>query len=197
MNLRTSLSKIRYRLKFLPRIVKTALAITDRKRWARNATQAPAWDGRNLLIAKHVRPNSRVLDLGSGAQTLRTHLPPGCLYVPCDIVRSSPDCIVCDFNRGIYPPLDRAYDVTIGSGVLEYLRDPADFLGRISAYAPTIILSYQPAEPEGADKIRRLSDGFVNHLQKTELEALLTRAGYRFEQTDTWLRQVIYRLQRG
>jgi hypothetical protein len=177
-------------------MVKAAFAVTDRKRWARNAAQSPPWDGRNILIVRHIPPNATVLDLGAGAQTIRTHLPPGCRYVPCDIVRSSPDCIVCDFNRGIYPPLDRAYDFTICSGVLEYLREPLEFLRRISAYSPSFILSYQPAEADGSDKLGRLSDGFVNHLRKEELESLLEQAGYRHEQVDTWLRQVIYRLSR-
>src|SRR5271157_5003330 len=70
---------------------------TDVRRWRKVATQIPHWDDRNRVIAGFVPPGAAVLDLGCGAQTLRTHLKPDCHYQPCDIVASSPDVILCDF----------------------------------------------------------------------------------------------------
>jgi len=170
--------------------------VTDRRRWLQNVKERPSWDERNVLIARYIPAESSILDLGAGAQTLRQYARSARLYVPCDITQSSPDCIVCDFNRGIYPPEDRIYDITICSGVLEYLREPFDFLMRIKRYSKTFILSYQPKRLDRADKIERLVHGFVNNMGKGELESLLYRAGYRYECVESWLAQLIYRLER-
>ncbi len=43
-------------------------------------------DLRNTAIAALVTPGGSVLDLGSGSQTLRKRLPPGCRYQPADLV---------------------------------------------------------------------------------------------------------------
>lgn len=190
------LAEIRHSIKYLPRILKAAFAATDRKRWLRNANESPPWDERNVLIAKYIPANSSILDFGAGAKTLRGYAPSVRLYVPCDIVQSSPDCIVCDFNRGIYPPADQVYDITICSGVLEYLREPFDFLVKMRKYSKTFILSYQPATGSRAEKMKRLADGFVNDLSREELEAQLQRAGYRYECVAKWWVQLIYRLER-
>lgn len=192
-----SFSSIRNSIKSLPRVLKAAFAITDRRRWIRNATEIPSWDERNLLIARFIPAHSAILDLGAGAQTIRQYAPSPCQYVPCDIVQSTPDCIVCDFNRGIYPPADRAYDITICSGVLEYLREPFDFLVRIKAYSRTFILTYQPKGLGNSDKMERLSHGFVNDLTMNELESLFQQAGYRFKCVESWRAQLIYRLERA
>ncbi len=191
-----NLAEIRHSIKSLPRVLKSAFAVTDRKRWLKNVTEKPSWDERNVLIAKYIPARSSILDLGAGAQTLRQYAPSARLYVPCDIVQSSPDCIVCDFNRGTYPPADQVYDITICSGVLEYLRAPFDFLVRIKAYSKTFILSYQPKTSGRTVKMERLAHGFVNNLSKEELECLLHKAGYRFECVEKWWTQLIYRLER-
>ena len=190
------ISKIRHSITSLPRVLKAALGVTDRKRWRKNVKERPSWDERNVLIARYIPAGSSILDLGAGAQTLRQYARSAGLYVPCDITQSSPDCIVCDFNRGIYPPEDRTYDITICSGVLEYLREPFDFLARIKSYSKMFILSYQPKHPDRADKMERRAHGFVNDLSKEELESLLHRAGYRYECVERWLAQLIYRLER-
>jgi hypothetical protein len=192
-----SISKARYLLTQLPRILKTCFGVTDRRRWAVNVTEKPSWDERNKIIARYIPPNASILDLGAGAQTLKKYSVTPSLYVPCDIVKSSPDCVVCDFNEGLYPPLDRIYDITICSGVLEYLRDPFAFLLTMRGYSNAFILSYQPATGTNEDKLERLTHGFVNTLLREELEALLRQSGYRFECVDKWASQLIYRMERA
>jgi hypothetical protein len=191
-----SISKIRFSLTRIPRILRACFAITDRRRWALNASEKPSWDERNILIGRLIPPNSSILDLGAGAQTLKTHAPSPKLYVPCDIVKSTPDCIVCDFNRNIYPPQDRSYDITICSGVLEYLSDPLAFLQRIRVYSNLFVLSYQPTTGTGDEKLSRLTNGFVNSLRRNELEDLLRKSGYRFECVAEWSAQLIYKMER-
>jgi hypothetical protein len=191
------LSKVRYLFSQLPRILKTWFGITDRRRWAVNVTEKPSWDERNKIIASYIPPNSSILDLGAGAQTLKKYAASLSLYVPCDIVKSSPDCLVCDFNEGLYPPLDRTYDITVCSGVLEYLRDPFTFLLTMRGYSKSFILSYQPATGTSEDKLDRLTHGFVNNLLREELEGLLRQSGYRFECVAKWASQLIYRMDRA
>jgi hypothetical protein len=167
---------------------------THYSRWKKNASETPVWDKRNLILAKHIPPSVRVLDLGAGAQTLRKHLP-NCDYVPCDLVQSTPDCIVCDFNAGLYPKVDRPFDVVICSGVIEYLREPLAFLKRIQTFGPIILISYQPFKAD-QEKMNRVNSGFLNHFRREEIEGLFVTAGYQFGEVDRWENQVIYRLSR-
>ena len=161
------------------RAVKTLCVRTDKARWKKVATEDPPWDERNRLIGSLIPENSSIVDLGSGAMTLKRHLKAGCHYQPCDVVRS-PEVLFCDFNERIYPALDRHFDYTVCSGILEYMRDPADFLTRISRYGSTALLSYNPLI-EGETRISRLGKGWVNHFTQSELEELFARVGLKFE----------------
>jgi len=149
---------------------------THKSRWQKVATEVPSWDERNKRIGSFIPEGSSVLDLGSGAMTLRQHLKPGCSYQPCDVVQSAPEVIHCDFNAAIYPKLPKTYDYVVCSGILEYMRDEIDFLSRIQTYGKTIILSYNPIAP-GETKFSRLGKGWVNHFTQEELEALFTGVG--------------------
>jgi hypothetical protein len=153
---------------------------TDKKRWRKVATEVPPWDHRNQLIGGMIPPNSSVVDLGCGAMTLKGWLPPGCTYQPCDVVQSAPEVLLCDFNEGLYPALDRTYDYVVCSGVLEYMRAPLDFLERISQYGSKVVLSYNPVR-EGAGKISRLAAGWLNHMTQPELEHLFRDAGLGYK----------------
>jgi len=179
------------------RVSTAALGKTHYSRWEKNAKEKPSWDERNVVLARHIPEKSRVLDLGAGAQTLRRYLST-CEYVPCDLVKSTPDCIVCDFNAGQYPKADRRFDVVICSGVIEYIREPLVFLQNLRPYAPTVIISYQPTRLDDKnDKMNRMASGFLNHFQREEIEKLFAAAGFRHEQVDTWKVQLIFRLTHG
>ena len=150
---------------------------TNKRRWRRVAQDPnPHWDWRNQIISKTVPAGVSVLDLGCGAQTLRRHLSPDCKYQPCDLVKSSPDVILCDFNEGLYPEVSETYDYVICSGVLEYIRNPQEFLRRCSAFGKTMILSYCPLVP-GQGRLDRLAVNWINHFKASELEALFTESG--------------------
>jgi hypothetical protein len=151
---------------------------THKSRWAKVATEVPSWDERNKLIAGFIPENVSVVDLGSGARTLKLHLKPGCEYQPCDVVQSAPEVLLCDFNSAIYPNLTRHYDYVVCSGILEYMRDPADFLSRIQTYGETILLSYNPLFP-AETKVSRLGKGWVNHFTLPQLETLFGTAGLK------------------
>ena len=155
----------------------TLVVRTNVRRWKKVAREKePLWDERNRIIATFIPEASSVVDLGAGAQTLKRYLKSGCEYQPCDIVKSSPDMIVCDFNSGIYPSLSRRYDYVVCSGVFEYIRRPSEFLSSIRQYGKRVILSYNPAGQSVAT-FERLANGWVNHLTSQQLEALFATNG--------------------
>jgi Methionine biosynthesis protein MetW len=176
--------------------LRTLLLRTDVRRWRRTATEAPPWDGRNQMIAGLIPGGSSVLDLGSGAQTLRQYLKPGCRYQPCDVVKSSADVLLCDFNRGLYPQVEEPFDYAVCSGVFEYVRAPERFLTRVVALGNQAILSYATAQ---ADEGRwdRWRHGWVNHYTRSQLEGLFAALGLRSQPTARWGRHLIYTIGRA
>ena len=149
------------------------------RRWQKVAHAGrPSWDERNEIIAGFIPAGSSVLDVGCGAQTLKQYLKPSCKYQPCDVVKSSPDVIFCDFNAGIYPEIKEHFDYVVCSGVLEYIRKPEEFLRRIPPMGHYVIVSYNPLLP-GGSKLARLGNGWgwVNHFTKAELQKLFDEIG--------------------
>lgn len=161
------------------RAVKMLFLRTDVARWAKVCREVPSWDERNRIIASFIPAAVSVLDLGSGAQTLRQHLHASCQYQPCDIVQSSPDVIRCDFNSGVYPVLEKAYDYVVCSGVIEYLHDPESFLSHIRNYGRNIIITYNPKQP-GASVLKRRTRGWVNEMTEQDLQTALSRASLQW-----------------
>jgi hypothetical protein len=157
----------------------TVMVRTNVRRWREVAKNPhPHWDGRNQLIANFIPRGSSVIDLGCGAQTLRRHLDPSCKYQPCDVIKSTPDVIVCDFNSGIYPCVSVTYDYVVCSGVLEYIRNPAEFIKKNALLGNVMILTYNPLNKvRGDTKIVRLNCDWVNHLTKPEIESLFEKLG--------------------
>jgi hypothetical protein len=155
----------------------TLMLRTHVRKWQKVAAAGPPpWDERNSIIARFITPGSSVIDLGAGAQTLRSHLQAGCQYQPCDVVNSSPDVLFCDFNREIYPKTDKTFDYVVCSGILEYVWKPKKFLARVSSLGRTLLLSYNP-RMAGESKLDRLAKNWVNHLTRKSLEKMLDDLG--------------------
>ena len=165
-------------------VIVTLTVSTNKMRWKKVASAGrPPWDARNEKIASFIPPNSSVIDLGCGAQTLKGHLRFGCEYQPCDLVKSSPDVIVCDFNAGLYPKSDKRFTHVVCSGVLEYVRDHRRFLKECSALGDKFILSYNTSL-SGDSKFDRMANNWVNHFSRPVLEHVFSEAGLNFECLD-------------
>lgn len=150
---------------------------THFSRWEQVAVAGPpVWDGRNKIIAGFIPDGSTVIDLGCGAQTLKNYLPDGCRYQPCDLVQSSPDVIVCDFNAGQFPRMQERFDCAVSSGVLEYIKDHERFLNEYCQIAGFVILSYNPVV-SGSLKIQRMKSSWLNHFSRSELEIVFHKLG--------------------
>jgi hypothetical protein len=175
--------------------LKTLAVRTDYGRWRRNSKVQPSWDGRNRRLAELIPNGSQVIDLGAGAQTLKQHLGQECGYQPCDLVKSSQDCLTCDFNEGVYPDTAKNYDFVVCSGVLEYIREPREFVGRILTYGKVTILSYNPWDGKRSSKFSRLAQGWVNHMRPSDLEEHFQALGVPFRKVDAWQGHLIYQLR--
>jgi|CZKI01.1.fsa_nt_gi hypothetical protein len=168
------------------RTVKAALHLTDYPRWERNAKELRTWDARTKVLGHHILPGSRVLDLGAGAQTLRRHLTGGGLYVPCVLVATSPDTIVVDFNRGLYPTSERKSVFAVCSGLIEYINEPSVFLKRFQSYASNILISYNPSAGGNRELVIRFGREWISHFSPEQSEQFFGENNLRFGKGDQW-----------
>lgn len=160
------------------RALLTLVRGTNLRRWEKNTRETPSWDSRNRTIAALVPPGITVLDVGAGAQTMRQHLKGITLYTPCDLFQTTPDTLICDFNRGILPKVPSRHDLAICSGILEYVHDPDVFFKFLTSNSKDLILSYNVFLP-GDSRVERLSKDWINHFSLDEIRALVKRYGYR------------------
>lgn len=147
---------------------------TDHVRWADPTNLSPAWDERARFAADLVPRAARVLDLGCGAMALERFLPPGCEYIPCDLVARDARTIVCDFNAGEFPKVE--CDLVVALGVLEYMVDAPAFLRRLFEFGKPLVLSYNPAGEGPRD---RRANGWVNDYTRPQFGDLLRAAGFK------------------
>ncbi len=173
---------------------------SDPEKWSREENLRSEWDDRTRRLAALVAPNSRVLELGAGRRRLERYLPPGCTYVPCDIVDRGPDTIVFDLNNEPRPDLrEVAADVVVIGGTLEYVHDlpsVVDWLGR--SVAPRCICTYVTAHTgrwslgRVWESFLRASNGWMNAATEEELLEVFARAGYRCVHLESWGVQRIF-----
>lgn len=163
------------------------------KRWLDNNSLDESWDERSSLMARDIRAGSRVVDVGAGAQALRSVLPSDCTYVPVDIVQRTPDTITCDLNRDEPPALSADY--LVASGLVEYINDAGRLVRWMASVAPNVVLSYEPAD--GESRRYRRSSGWVNDYTEGEIRELLSGNGLMVVDSATWRRQTIYWLVRS
>ena len=150
---------------------------TNLKRWSSVATRIPHWDPRTIRIAELINPGSSLVDIGAGAQTMRTHVKGLVKYTPCDLFKNTPDTVVCNFNEGVYPVIDIRHDFCLSSGVLEYIRKPLPFLAFLKSAGDRVILTYN-VRLENDSIVNRLACDWINHFTYEELLALLTESGF-------------------
>src|SRR3954451_3959394 len=162
----------------------------ERERWRTRAGEWPRWDERNRILAAYIPPGSAVVDLGSGAQTLREHLPAGGSYQPCDLVAGPAPVIPCDLEAGRWRELPRRYDVAVCSGVLEYMSDVGAVLAGLGDVAPRALVTYSDRRPgQRIETLRR--HGWKSFLTLGRLRAALDASGAAWRFLTEWHGHVI------
>jgi hypothetical protein len=165
-------------------------AWTDLARWSLATSFDSGWDGRTILMARHLRAGDKVAEFGAGMQALRKVLPEGCTYQPFDLVARTTDTCVCDLNMA-YPDLSGNYDVAVFSGVLEYLRDLPSTFRWLGGCFERVVFSYAVSEMVPSP-LTRNRHGWVNNLSRQELIDLANAQGFSCRVVDTWKNHVVF-----
>ena len=154
-----------------------ALKATDAARWADFEAMREGAGERAAWAARWIEPGAHVLDIGAGVMALSDVLPPGCAYVPADLLPFDPATIVIDLNEGGFP--GGTYDVAVMLDVLELVHDGERLLRQVANAASHLIVSYRPA---GTLPVKqRRASGYVNDLTVAELETLLEITEWRMQ----------------
>jgi hypothetical protein len=160
-----------FRNRLLPR--------TDFRRWQDLSNYNHDWDERTKTIAGLIAPGSRVLEFGAGRRQLEALLPPGCRYIPSDLVSRGEGTIVCDLNSPPFPDLrELQIDTAVFGGVLEYVTDLPRLVSWLSGQVRTCIASYECARsaPRTFARLResfeRARIGWLNSYDEAELRRI-------------------------
>lgn len=185
------------KLFWLQRVIRTVLlkqlGKSDVTRWTDRANLFESWDTRTKLLATLIPANSVVLEFGAGRVTLPHFLPQGCTYIPSDIVKRTQDTFVCDLNA---PQLTSfpVHDVSVFSGVLEYVHNLPRLLTRLATQSRYVIASYASTDfAEQRDSLRRRKHGWVNDYSLDGFQALFGDQGFQCEQMILYDTQHLFR----
>ena len=184
-------------LRGVSRIIRTvALKCTrgsDLRRWCDDASLHDGWAERTALLAEWVPPGSRVLDIGAGRRALRALLPPGCTYIPADLVHRGSDTFTCDLNASVLPPFPD-HDVAVLSGVLEYVHDVPRLIAHLGRASGHVVASYASVR-HGDGVLARRRHGWVNDYGEEQLRRLFDECGFRCRMRRQWREQDLFLFQ--
>jgi hypothetical protein len=149
---------------------------SDIERWLNPLDADGARDhSRSIFTARFIRPHSSVLDIGCGAMALKSYLPAGCTYAPCDLVDRGEGCIVADLNRDEFPKGE--FDCIVILGVLEYVYDIASVLKKCRKATANLLLDYNSQWT--SDPIQRRNCGWVSDLSVGAMTETLVAADWK------------------
>lgn len=144
------------------------------KGWKKNEFFSETWIKRILEMAKYIKDNESVIDLGCGKMWLKTY---GNIknYTPVDYKNRGKGTIICDFNLNEFPEIKA--DIAFVSGTLEYIVDPKWFINSISQVCNKCIISYCILEENNDMKVRK-QNNWMNHLNRNELIELFSNQNF-------------------
>ncbi|CAM8468395.1 tetratricopeptide repeat protein [Candidatus Methylopumilus universalis] len=166
---------------------KHAAVKTDFTRWQNPSNLLQSLDERAIIAARWINSGTNVLDIGCGKMVLEKHLPIGCNYIPCDIVKRDERTNLVDLNDSVIPDtLLKNTDTIVFLGVLEYLFDLDRLFNQLSLSGKTILCSY--CGTEKSRKLDRTNLGWVNDLNLKDFERMVSKHNMeieKFEQIDS------------
>jgi hypothetical protein len=167
--------------------------VSDAERWRDLRNHERDWEERTRLIAGLVPKGSCVIEFGAGRRVLESYLERTCTYIPADLVRRSPETVVCDLNVRPLPDLCHLKPgVAVFAGVLEYTLDLSAICHWLSRWASLCIASYECASsrPRTLGRIKetifRTRAGWINTYTEEEFESLFGRASFLCVQKLIW-----------
>lgn len=141
------------------------------------------WKNRIEMMAKYIKPDFSVLDLGCGKMWLKNFLAPTNTYFGSDYLSRSEDTIVCDFNKYEFP--DKNVDCIFISGCMEYVNDVNWFVQSVESHSNYVVLSYCLMEHFPNLEVRK-QNAWVNHLTNSDVIELFKKNNFELlEETIT------------
>lgn len=128
------------------------------------------WHARAELVAKYIKSNTTILDLGGGNQDILQYIAPK-KYISVDKFPVTSETIECNFNEEPLPDFEYNFDYILCQGLIEYLIKPFDFLNDIHKYGDTLVITYYPKD------IRI----FKNYFEFHSFEQMLYKSGWRIQ----------------
>jgi hypothetical protein len=151
------------------------------------------WQDRTLLLAKHIKNGSKVVEFGAGSAILKNELDISIQYQAVDIVKRKEDYLVCDLNQHPLSIDLSLYDTAIFSGVLEYVYDiDALFAILLSNNLKNVAMSYACSDISKQD---RLIDGWLSDYTSKDLEIIFDKYDFKIIHIGLWKNQSIYILE--
>jgi len=166
-----------------------ASGLTDYRRWSDSASYRASWASR-LEVSLRLRGDALwIVDLGCGAQIMRTKLPRNAVYLPMDLIRWTDDTLLCDINKQQLPAdYLRLCDLCYVMGVIEYIYDPAWVLRALVDSSQGIVISYNAVD---LSDVNRKWNGWVNDLTVEDLMALVRDSGFEIQAVAQFEEQII------
>lgn len=158
-----------------------AICRTDVARWA-NYEFPTDWALRSKVMAQFIPSGSRVVEFGAGTCALEQYLPPGCVYIPTDIVARRPGMRIVDLNQRPLVDLRELHPtVPVLAGVFEYLNDVPYVVCWLAKHFDICIASYEAASsaPDIRERKQRVGMGWINEYSENEFVAVFGDAGWR------------------
>lgn len=104
--------------------------------------------------------------------------------------------IECDLNCNDHFERIPNHDVTVFSGVMEYINDLPSVVNKLSTKTNNIVCSYA-VKTDLATLDKRTKNGWVNHYTKIELLKLFDNNNFNCIHMSTWNTQLILQFEKN
>lgn len=149
------------------------------EQWEENEYFDEAWKERLKGISNYIRDSDKaVCDFGCGPMWLKDYLLPDVQYYGVDYAKRDQSTKVCDLNKGEFPQIHGGVDVSVCSGVIEYIEDVQAFIKKLSGFSRKVVLSYCSLDSFGSLGARKRL-AWKNHMHSGQLVALFYANGFK------------------
>lgn len=129
------------------------------------------WEKRGQVVGK-IFPGGPQLDMGGGDGRIRKYTKPT-KYVLVDKNIQEKDTIYADFNKDIYPQVDKGNYIITAVGLLEYLHDVPGFMSKMHNYGDRFIFTYWQAK----EKMKI----WANHYTYADMIRFVQSSGWKID----------------
>ncbi len=165
---------------------------SDMERWSKKTVLHENWNERTLKLFSFIKECKSLIEFGAGNGILGNYLSDHDIkYQPVDVIKRSPEFLVCDLNVNPIQISIEGYDVALFSGVLEYVYDIDLLMKQLSTSINQVVLSYACRDTSNQD---RFINGWLSDFSSQELEKIFSHYNYKIVNKEYWKDQMLYNL---